>query len=467
MRRLATPLRRFAAPALLAALLAPAGARAPAAATTNRLIILSTTDLKGKTSPCGCHTPKGGLARLASFADSVRNLEPRTLLVDAGGFFPEDDLHQPVVPFLMGTMKLIGEDAVGLGDRDLRFGLAFLKANVEKSGVPLVCANLYDKKTNQPVFPPYVIKDVNGVKVGIYGVINDKVDLGPSMDSVYAVEPSNVSMMVIEDMKKKGATVIVLLSQLGKVITEDLSVSLNGVDAVIVGRDVPLMMKGLKVGKALLCYGGEQGQYVGRTQFALTPRNRVASGESEMFMLGPDVPSKPVIADMVTAYEDNFNAQMAKRNREAAAHPDTSHAGGAHFLGTEVCIRCHAVQGEQWRTTPHARAYQTLVDKKKDSTPECVTCHVVGFQQAGGFFSHEATPAMENVGCENCHGKGSEHDVWSKSRRNIPSSTCLSCHDATTSPEFDYDKFRHYVDHTKKFNELPPLKVAQPMRGSD
>jgi len=29
----------------------------------DKLIILSTTDMKGKTLPCGCHVPKGGIAR--------------------------------------------------------------------------------------------------------------------------------------------------------------------------------------------------------------------------------------------------------------------------------------------------------------------------------------------------------------------------------------------------------------------
>lgn len=467
MRRFATPLKPFLAPMLLAALLAPAGTRAPAAATANRLIILSTTDLKGKTSPCGCHTPKGGLARMAFFADSVRNLEPRTLVVDAGGFFPEDDIHQSVAPFIVGGMKLVGEDAVGIGDRDLRFGLAFLKANVARSGLPVTCANLYDKKTNQPVFPPYIIKDVNGVKVGIYGVLNDKVDLGPSMDSLYSVEPSNVSMMVIEDMKKQGATVIVLLSQLGKVISEDLAASLSGVDLVIVGRDVPVVEKGVKVGKAMLCYGGEQGQYFGVSQIALTPRNHAASVSSELAVLGPLVSSKPEIADMVKAFEDNFNAQMEKRLKEKAAHPDSAKITGPHFVGSDVCIRCHAAQGAQWKDTPHARAFQTLVDRKKEATPECVSCHVVGFQEAGGFISHDATPAMENVGCENCHGMGSDHDGWTKAKKPVAEATCTYCHNSTTSPEFAFAKFRPYVDHTKKFGDLPPLKVAQPMKGSE
>ena len=80
-----------AAPALPAA---AAGVSASAAPIADSLVVLSTTDVIGKTSPCGCHTPKGGLARQATFADSMRSRYANVLLVDNGNFFPEDELHR-------------------------------------------------------------------------------------------------------------------------------------------------------------------------------------------------------------------------------------------------------------------------------------------------------------------------------------------------------------------------------------
>jgi hypothetical protein len=123
-------------------------------------------------------------------------------------------------------------------------------------------------------------------------------------------------------------------------------------------------------------------------------------------------------------------------------------------------------EGDQWKATPHARAWQTLVEKKKDAMPECVSCHVVGHHQPGGFVSGVSTPAMVNVGCENCHGMGTSHDAFAavKPTAKINETTCLSCHTSTTSPDFSFAKFKPYVDHTKKFAELPVLKVAQPMK---
>src|SRR5262245_65137279 len=100
---------------------APLPARAAKAAIADKLVILSTTDVKGKVGPCGCKVPKGGLARQASFADSIKAEYSHVLVVDNGGFFPEEDAQRPHATFLMDAMKMLGVSAVGFGERDLRF----------------------------------------------------------------------------------------------------------------------------------------------------------------------------------------------------------------------------------------------------------------------------------------------------------------------------------------------------------
>ena len=66
----------------------------------------------------------------------------QVLNVDAGGYFPVNDLHEDVALFMMDGMVLLGTDAVGVGERDLRYGLSFLVENAKAKKVPTVCANL-------------------------------------------------------------------------------------------------------------------------------------------------------------------------------------------------------------------------------------------------------------------------------------------------------------------------------------
>jgi 2',3'-cyclic-nucleotide 2'-phosphodiesterase (5'-nucleotidase family) len=96
--------------------------------------------------------------------DSVRTSYGQIVLVDNGGFFPLTDLHEDVALFLMDAMNLLGTDAVAVGEADLRYGMSFLKVNARAKHVPLVCANLIEKKTKKPLVDPYLIKQVGKVE---------------------------------------------------------------------------------------------------------------------------------------------------------------------------------------------------------------------------------------------------------------------------------------------------------------
>jgi 2',3'-cyclic-nucleotide 2'-phosphodiesterase (5'-nucleotidase family) len=284
----------------------------------NKLVILSTSDVKGKTAPCGCHVPKGGLSRRASYVDSVKASYGQVLLVDDGGFFPEEDNRREAAPFLMGAMKTLGTDAVNIGDRDLRFGRAYLEQYAQRAGLPVVSANLLDKQTKKPVFTPYMIKRVGGVTVGIFGLISDKGDLGPGKDSLTVEDPATTARNTVTELKHKGAQVIVLLSQLGKVEGEDLVAGVDGIDAIVMGRNGTLLQRGRMVKDAIACYGGDQGHYVCRTEISLDDKHRKTGGQAEAVMLGPEIPDNKDVAAMVKSFEDALSVKAKPTSAEAA-----------------------------------------------------------------------------------------------------------------------------------------------------
>ncbi len=392
------------------------------------------------------------------------------MLVDNGGFFPEQDdsLYRNNAWFMMDAMQLLGTDAVGTSEKELRYGRAFLLAQVKRTRLPMVCANLFDKSTNKPLLPSYVVKKVGNVTVGVFGLMSDKVDLGPSRDSLFVEEPTSAAKRVVAEMRKKGATVVVLLSQLGKVESEDLVTAIDGVDAVMVGRNVPLLQQGRLIKNTVACYGGEQGQYVGRTILTLDAAKKVTTGANETFILSPEVGEKKEILDIVKRFEDNFNDQLRKREKERAAQQSVQSTGeqsAEHFVGTEICARCHKSEFEQWKTTKHAQAWQTLVDIKKDATPDCVPCHVVGYKKAGGFQTGEDAAKLGNVGCENCHGMGTQHESYPAQARRITEATCRGCHTSSTSPNFDFALYSPHILHKPQgaLKPLPPNPAKQKM----
>jgi len=461
--------------ALLAALAcrcAPASAAVQSPAPAGHLVVLSITDLKGKTSPCYCHPPKGGLARMATFSDSVRAVSPSTVFAVAGGTLPELEGYEDDARFVLEMLVRLHADAIGLSEKDLHFGRSLLLEFARQTHAPFVCANLLERDTRQPLVAPWRIKRAGAVTVGFFGLTSDKVDPGPTRDSLLIDDPLPAAKRAVDALHAQGATVIVLLSELGRAGSEELAAAVPGIDVVICGRDVPAYQKGRTVGHTTFCYGGEQGQFMGSTDVRLDGSGQAVSADCTTWMLSPGVHDQPDIAALVKLFEGHFQAHVEQLDRERNARDELSRiTGGAtsdaardHFLGATVCARCHATEFAQWQATRHARAWQSLVDAKAGERPECLSCHVTGARAPGGFRAAEDSTKTGGVQCEMCHGMGSQHDAYPVRARRITAATCGRCHDDANDAGFDYAHDRPYVDHTHAVQDLPARAVHAPAK---
>lgn len=111
----------------------------------------------------------------------------------------------------------------------------------------------------------------------------------------------------------------------------------------------------------------------------------------------------------------------------ALVMPNVGVAQPTEYLGFRACMKCHDAQGDTWRTSAHAKAYESLkpntkaeakvkakLDPVKDYTKDenCIGCHVTGYGMPGGF-AREASPddtkLVIGVTCESCHGAGGKY----------------------------------------------------------
>ena len=70
--------------------------------------------------------------------------------------------------------------------------------------------------------------------------------------------------------------------------------------------------------------------------------------------------------------------EVARVGAEECGSCHESFEGGAH---TRLCIDCHEDEARTWEFTKHAGAFDSLVKHGDDHDPECVSCHVAGFDQ--------------------------------------------------------------------------------------
>ncbi len=116
------------------------------------------------------------------------------------------------------------------------------------------------------------------------------------------------------------------------------------------------------------------------------------------------------------------------------------------YSGEAFCAVCHADAHGTWSLTTHAHAFETLVEHGADRNPECLPCHTVGWNEAGGYTPDTRPAHLEGVQCENCHGRGGPHQSPEFAQQGLQP-VCESCHTPEHSLRFEFAQRLPLVSH--------------------
>ena len=187
---------------------------------------------------------RGGLGRVVTLKKQIQKDSPNTLFLFSG------DTISPSVESitLKGTQMIEAWNVAGLdyatfGNHEFDFGPEVLLQRIKESRFGWVAANVIDKKTGQPFggVPPYVIREFDGVKLGIIGLVlpETKTTSRPGSD-VEFLNPCETANKWIPEIHKKGAQVVVALTHLSMREDKELA-RCSDVDVVIGGHEHSLL----------------------------------------------------------------------------------------------------------------------------------------------------------------------------------------------------------------------------------
>jgi len=114
----------------------------------------------------------------------------------------------------------------------------------------------------------------------------------------------------------------------------------------------------------------------------------------------------------------------------------------SQFAGSQACLECHANIHAEEVLTPHADAFQTLVNVGQQRNPSCLPCHTVGYGLPTGYNTNTSPAHLRGVQCESCHGPAGNHvanemDLTARPRIEIASQVCGGCHTTSKHPTYD------------------------------
>lgn len=125
------------------------------------------------------------------------------------------------------------------------------------------------------------------------------------------------------------------------------------------------------------------------------------------------------------------------------SNPAVPGHGALKYVGADFCVGCHISIGEEWSGTRHSTDSWSDIKDSDHLGDNCITCHTTGFNGNGadsGFDDPDPETAdrFAAVGCESCHGPGSDHIA---TREPLPSNfdaaLCGSCHTGSRHGAYD------------------------------
>lgn len=179
------------------------------------------TDTVKKDSNGAVYAKQSG-ALTAGKINSLKAKNPDgTIVVSAGDMFqgtPESNIlfGKPVVDI----MNYLGFETMTLGNHEFDWGVGKLKEIEKDTKATILAANIYDKNTSKRVdfAQPYKILEKKGIKVGIIGVTTPEtpnITLPAYTKDLVFKDPAEEVNSLINEVKEKGADVIVVVGHIG------------------------------------------------------------------------------------------------------------------------------------------------------------------------------------------------------------------------------------------------------------
>jgi hypothetical protein len=441
---------------------------------------------RSELEPCGCHgLQTGGVDREARYYDDLRKAYGTVIPMEAGIWIdpyqtPNERLK---TDYLLRAMDSMGYEVFNMTPYELAFGTTYTLSVDKDHSIKRISANLLVAPRGEevpnpgrPFFEPYYIREVprrdggKPIRVGVLGVTDARALEQMSLQRMKAIcrdMPAFKLLDVAETLRtnvprlRPQVDYLIVLGLMNIDVAQKLVREIEGIDLFVTtaGAQRPTMVQHL--GKTAMLQTGYLSRYFTKAVAEFDKENKPIRTNGGLVAIRTDAPREPAITELLEAYKEDTK-NLARRIAVARER--------SRFVGHGRCLGCHRNEYIQWTRTPHNLAWSTLTRRNQQYNPDCVKCHVTGYQEKDGFVDAMQTGHLVKVQCEVCHGPGREHvDLWLQRNRlksqgkidsleaqpddpkmiaTPPRELCIQCHNEEHDPNFDYEKDLPLTSHT-------------------
>lgn len=424
--------------------------------------IVFTGEETGYLEPCGCSEDQlGGIPKRHTLIRDVGaglNPAPTPIPVSLGdlteGFGRQSEVKMEIT---VQALEKMGYLAHNLGEKDIALGPELFDYFHLISRLKILSSNVKFTNHSSNRIHSFLIKHVGaGVprpyKVGFLGILSPRLAATVPSHGFKIKEPA-ASLKPLIAVLKDRVDILVLLSHAEMDESIRLAKTFPELDLVISGHDIddPTEYEPVYIqNSSVVASAGRKGKYAGIYKFYPHKKglrlSEAKQGKVEFIPVSSNNSDSPEMKELLKRY-----MEIVKDENLLAYESKIPTPSGGTFVGSKTCGICHKEVYKHWKTTTHATAYETLIKSEHDYDPDCVPCHVTGFQYESGFESIEETPALKGVGCEDCHGPGSDHlNTPLEEYGKTTTDTCAACHIPDHSPKFEFTSYWEEIIHPEE-----------------
>ncbi len=265
----------------------------------------------------------GGFAHLATLVKRLKASRPGALLLEGG------DTWQGSATSLwtkgqdmVDAAKLLGVDLM-TGHWEFTYGMARVQEIIDKDfagKIDFVAQNVKTNDFGDPVFKPYVMREINGVPCAIVGqafpytpIANPRYMVA---DWTFGIQDDNLQK-VVDEARAKGAQVVVVLSHNGMDVDLKMASRVTGIDAILGGHThdgMPVAtLVGNRGGKTIVTNAGSNGKFLGVLDFEVKDK-KVADFRYRLLPVFANMlPADAEMDALITRVRAPFEVRLAER----------------------------------------------------------------------------------------------------------------------------------------------------------
>lgn len=253
----------------------------------------------------------GGLARVTAFvADEKAKAKVQgkgVLALDAGDFWQGTHFFRTGgMPWARAAMRQMPWDAVTLGNHEFDLGCETLAQYVKGLPYPVLAANL-EKNPACPLstapLPATVVKDFDGVKVGIIGLVNDEGnDISEACPKTNFADRATALRRAAAELEKSGVTHIIAVTHVGYEADQALARAVPAIDVIVGGHThsvlgnhphsegpYPTVIRHDDGSQTLVVQAGRSTRYLGRLTVSFDDAGRFVQFKGDLEELVPSL----------------------------------------------------------------------------------------------------------------------------------------------------------------------------------